>query len=50
MPSLCQHPSPNHSPDLVSVYYGTTTPLTLCGYHTQHNLTNTLRKIEEAKK
>ena len=46
----CQHPSDNHSADIVSVYHGTFTPLTLCRYHTQHDLMTTLKKIEEASK
>ena len=46
----CQHPTDNHSEDLVEVWYGSPAPLYLCGYHTQHNLKSVLRLIESEKK
>lgn len=31
--TACEHPTDNHSDDLVEVWYGKPTPVILCGFH-----------------
>lgn len=46
MAKFCQHPSTNHSTDMLTIFYGATEPLTLCGYHATHNLNSVLSEIK----
>lgn len=39
MPSKCQHPSENHSENIIEIWHGCLDPLILCGYHQAMNLT-----------